>query len=286
MGSNLTKIKIRDRAFKHCQYHGQPLPRVDTSKYMEWDWDVSQNEELVFYTDDYISNPQKTHTKRIAWLIEPRCKQPQTYNWIQKNNSLYDFVLTHDKELLDLGGNFIYYPHCGNWIEEENRNPNHVKTKLVSMITSGKRNVGDHLKRHELISRYSDKIDVMGRGYKPIEPISKGLKDYRFHIAMENQAKDYYFTEKIINPIMTGTIPIYYGPECVKEIFDSRGIIFFENIDQIPNILNSLDDNLYQKMLPYAIENFKLAQKYRLSEDWMVENNVFERLGIKLGFSK
>lgn len=282
MGSNLIKIKILDRAFKHCQYHGQPVPRVDTSKYMEWDWNVGQDEELVFYTDDYISNPQLTHKKRIAWLIEPRCKQPQTYNWISTNNLLYDFVLTHDAELLNLGGNFIYYPHCGNWIEEENRKPNHIKTKLVSIITSAKRNVSDHLKRHELISRHSDKIDVMGRGYTPIEPISKGLKDYMFHIAMENQVKDYYFTEKIINPIMTGTIPIYYGPECVKKVFDPRGIIFFNDIDQIPNILNTLDDNLYQEMLPFAKENFKKAQKYRLSEDWMIENNVFDQLGIKL----
>ena len=99
---------------------------------------------------------------------------------------------------------------------------------------------------------------------------------------MENQVKDYYFTEKIINPIMTGTIPIYYGPDCVKEVFNPHGIIFFDKIDQIPNILDSLDNNLYQQMLPYAKENFKIAQKYRLSEDWMIENNVFERLGIKL----
>ena len=35
-------------------------------------------------------------------------------------------------------------------------------------------------------------------------------------------------------------------------------------------------------MLPFAKENFKKAQKYRLSEDWMIENNVFDQLGIKL----
>jgi hypothetical protein len=276
----LIKIKILDRAFKHCQYHGQPVPRVDTSKYMEWDWNVGQDEELVFYTDDYISNPQLTHKKRIAWLIEPRCKQPQTYNWISTNNLLYDFVLTHDAELLNLGSNFIFYPHCGAWIEHENRSTDHIKTKLVSMITSAKRNVADHIKRHELIQRHSDVIDVMGRGYKPIEPISEGLKDYMFNISMENQQGDYYFTEKIINPILTGTIPIYYGMSTIGNYFDTRGMIIFDDIDEIPSILSTLTSGLYKEMLPYAKINFALAKQYVLSEDWMIENGVFNKMDI------
>ena len=93
------------------------------------------------------------------------------------------------------------------------------------MITSGKKNVADHHKRHEIISRYGNKIDVMGRGYKPIEPISVGLIDYMFHIAMENESRDYHFSEKLINPIMVGSIPIYYGMPSVKEYFYEGGMI-------------------------------------------------------------
>ena len=280
MDSNLTKIKIVDSAFKHCQYHGQPLPRVDTSKFMEWDWNVSPNEDLVFYTDNHIRNPQHGHKKRIAWLIEPRCKQPHNYEWIVRGNKHYDYVLTHDKQLLDRGENFIFYPHCGAWIEHENRKVTHDKTKLVSMITSAKRNVADHQKRHELIQRHSDVIDVMGRGYKPIEPISKGLIDYMFHIAMENQQGDYYFTEKIINPMLVGTIPIYYGMTTIGDYFDTRGMIIFNDINEIPGILNKLTPELYKEMLPYVKSNFKEAHKYILSEDWMIENNVFNKMGI------
>tara|TARA_R100001377_G_C3184291_1_gene107910 strand:+ start:85 stop:933 length:849 start_codon:yes stop_codon:yes gene_type:complete len=280
MGDNLTKIKIVDNAFKHCQYHGQPLPRVDTSKYMEWDWNVGNNEELVFYTDNNIRHPHQGHKTRIAWLIEPRCKQPHNYNWIQQNDHLYDYVLTHDKQLLYLGDKYIFYPHCGNWIEHENRKTTHAKTKLVSMITSAKRNVADHNKRHELIKRHSDVIDVMGRGYVPIEPISKGLIDYMFHIAMENQRGDYYFTEKIINPLMTGTIPIYYGMSTIGDYFDTRGMIIFNDISEITDILGTLSNELYISMKPYIDKNFKLAHQYTLSEDWMIENGVFNRIGI------
>jgi hypothetical protein len=274
MDSTVNKkiIKISDNAFRHCMYHGQPLPPVAESKNMQWDWDVSENEDVVFYTDNNIRNPQPGHKTRIAWLIEPICKQPHNYEWISQNNHLYTYVLTHDSTLLLRGENFVFYPHCGCWIEEENRTVDHVKWDLVSMITSKKRNVPAHLLRHELIAQHRDSIHVYGRGYKPIEPISRGLIDYMFHIAMENQTKDYYFTEKIINPILTGTIPIYYGMPSIGDYFDTRGLILFNNINQIGDILSSLSRELYNEMLPYARINFELAQQYMLAEDWLYEH--------------
>jgi hypothetical protein len=275
MGYSMNKkvIKILDNAFKHCKYHGQPLPPVAESKFVEWDWDVSDTEDVVFYTDNHITQPKPGHNIRIAWLIEPYCKQPHNYHWISKNNELYAYVLTHDSTLLARGENFVFYPHCGCWIEEENRKVEHDKTRLVSMITSHKRNVPSHLLRHELIQRFGDNIEVMGRGYGPIDPISKGLIRYMFNIAMENQTKDFYFTEKIINPIMTGTIPIYYGMPSIGDYFDTRGLILFNTVDEIGDILQSLNENLYNDMLPYAKINFELAQQYILAEDWLYEHN-------------
>ena len=43
-------------------------------------------------------------------------------------------------------------------IKEENRKF-HNKTKNVSIIASGKKNVPDHLKRHELIAKFKSKIE-------------------------------------------------------------------------------------------------------------------------------
>jgi hypothetical protein len=119
----------------------------------------------------------------------------------------------------------------------------------------------------------------MGRGYKPIEPISVGLIDYMFHIAMENESRDYHFSEKLINPIVVGAIPIYYGMPSIGDYFDTRGMIIFNDVGEMDDILNSLSGDLYQSMLPYARENFKLAQNYILSEDWMYEN-VFKEMSI------
>ena len=80
---------------------------------------------------------------------------------------------------------------------------------------------------------------------------------------------------------MTGTIPIYYGPDCIGDYFNTKGMIIFKDVAEMDNILQSLDEDLYNQMLPYAKENFELAKQYILSEDWMYENGVYDKMGIK-----
>ena len=277
--SSKIKLKIIDSAFGHCKYSNNPLPITSISKHIEWDRNVTDSEDVVFYTDKDIQKVNVTgHKKRIAWLIEPYIKQPRQYEWISKNNNLFDYVLVNESSLLDRGENFIYYPFGGCWIEPENRKF-HNKTKKLSIICSAKKSVPDHYKRHELIKANSDKIDVLGRGYKRIASITDGLKDYYFHIAMENQRRDLHFSEKLINPIMTGTIPIYWGMPSIGDYFDLRGIIVMNDIEQFKDIYSTLDEALYNKMLPYAKENFNLAKQYILSEDWMYQN-IFKSMEI------
>lgn len=96
---------------------------------------------------------------------------------------------------------------------------------------------------------------------------------------MENQRRDLHFSEKLINPIMTGTIPIYWGMPSIGDYFDTRGMIIMNDIDDFPEIYNDLTEKRYMDMLPYAKENFEIAKQYVLSEDWMYEN-VFEKMGV------
>ena len=276
----MKKIKIVDKSFSHCKYSNNPLPPTSFSKYIEWDRKVSDVEELVFYTDGDILKPIPGHRKKIAWLLEPYVKQPNIYEWILQNNKLYDYVLTNEKKLLDRGENFIYYPFGGCWIDKKDRTIEHEKTKLVSIVASAKKNVPDHLKRHEIISKHKDIIDVMGRGYKPLDKIVDGLKDYMFNFSMENQTRDYHFSEKIINPIMVGTVPIYYGCESISKYFDTRGMVIFKEVSEVQDILKEIGSKMYNGMLPYIKENFKIAHQYILSEDWMYENKVLKEIGV------
>lgn len=51
------------------------------------------------------------------------------------------------------------------------------------------------------------------------------LRNYKFTIAFENSLMDGYTTEKLIQPFMAGSIPIYYGNPLVAEEFNRNAFI-------------------------------------------------------------
>ena len=96
------------------------------------------------------------------------------------------------------------------------------KPKLMSIMVSQKMYAPGHVYRHELVGRILQTnlpIDVWGRGcYHYKDDRVKGnftqfepYVGYQFHIAIENFQTNYYFSEKIIQPLLLGTIPIYLG---------------------------------------------------------------------------
>ena len=83
---------------------------------------------------------------------------------------------------------------------------------------------------------------------------------------MENNIEPDYFTEKLIDCFLTGTIPIYLGTKQVENYFDSNGIIFFDGDEDLPNILNELTSDLYDSKIESIKKNFELAKEYMFPE--------------------
>lgn len=84
-----------------------------------------------------------------------------------------------------------------------------------------------------------------------------------FSVTIENNKQDYYFTEKIIDCFLTGTVPIYYGCPSIGKFFNINGIIVIDSLDDIIRILPTITVDLYNQMKPYIEENYKTAQKYK-----------------------
>jgi hypothetical protein len=70
-------------------------------------------------------------------------------------------------------------------------------------------------------------------------------RKYRFAIAMENKAVPGYVTEKLLNAILAGSIPIYYGDQVwVKSVFNEKAIIFvqdFNTLEECANYISMVD---------------------------------------------
>jgi len=87
-------------------------------------------------------------------------------------------------------------------------------------------------------------------------------KPYKFVIAFENNYIDGYITEKIINPILAGAIPIYWGTSDVKQHFNPKRFIYINDFPTFEDCIKYIekidqDDQLYRQIInePFMINN-------------------------------
>lgn len=271
---NLRQTKIIDTNFAHASY----TTDFQTSKYIVWDRNLSGNDDVVFMTDNSMMHVDKVNGRKIGLLMEPTAINPHSYNWIRNNFSKFDTVLTYDKELLNLDKKFQFYPHGGCWIKPEDQVISD-KSKLISIVASNKTQTEGHRLRHHVINFLKNEIelDVFGRGYNPIQYKYDTLKDYAFSIVIENSRVDYYFTEKLIDSLITGTVPVYWGCPSIGDFFNTDGFIIFESIEDLNDKLKSISFETYSKMADAIKDNQERAKKYIIAEDWIYENtNIFQ----------
>jgi hypothetical protein len=131
-----------------------------------------------------------------------------------------------------------------------------IKMNKMSIMISMKYHTFGHKYRHELTSRIlSEKlpIDIYGRGCKAYNVDSPHLKgefdniepyeSYDFHIAIENVESNHYFSEKITNPLLNGTTPIYWGCKNIESYFPNEVIRLIGNVEQDIRLIKDILEN-------------------------------------------
>jgi hypothetical protein len=160
------------------------------------------------------------------------------YSWIKTNHSLFDLILTHNKELSLTNEKFKYYPVWPRiWIPKEDRKI-YSKTKTTSAIFSNRRQTIGHQTRHIIANKFSNLIDLYGKGYNPIEIKTQGISEYMYHVVVENE-KNGYASEKVNDAFCCGSIPIYWGSSSsnVLDFYNDEGILMFETMEELEHIL-------------------------------------------------
>jgi Glycosyltransferase family 10 (fucosyltransferase) C-term len=87
------------------------------------------------------------------------------------------------------------------------------KQHALSWITSNLAVFAGHRSRLEFLDRLRSSVpfDLYGRGFNPIADKWDGLAPYRYSIVVENFQNPYYWSEKIADPLLAWTMPIYFG---------------------------------------------------------------------------
>lgn len=249
-----------------------------------------QNGAVVIFTDNSLAEKKAMSPpphKAVALLLESPEYHRRFYDYIAQHNRFFDLVLTFDKTLLDRGENFRMNLFGTTWLNVAYRQL-WPKTKFCSLILSNKRQTSGHQLRHEIAERLMTEgrsVDIYGGNYLKLPyPTTKhyapdhspthlsnqkilALKDYRYSVVIENCKTDYYFTEKLIDAFLTGTVPLYYGCPSIGQFFNSQGLLTFSTAAECHALLASLQSgtkahDMYEAMRPSIMDNFERAQKY------------------------
>lgn len=257
------RLSIKDRAFAHSPFSNNPVPPVTFSEFMTWDREAPVSDKTI-YTDAEIPNAPDGV---IAWYIEPIRNRPEVYEYMAEEGRRFREVWTSDFKLLAMLPNARFVPFGGCWIAPEDRKI-WPKSKGTSIIASVKRGSYEYELRH----RVAPLVDAYGMDYRPLEHKIDGLRDYRFHVVIENVCCDYWFTEKLIDCFVTGTVPIYRGCPSIGGFFNLDGIMRAETAYEMMDALGKATDDRYESMLPAIRDNFWRAKDFLLAEDWLCRN--------------
>jgi len=199
---------------------------------------------------------------KIAWLLEPPSIINRIYEFVAGNINQFQCVFTHCRKFVELFPNkAVYYPFGTTSIKVEDVGYN-TKTDKVCMIVSDKKVTAGHKFRHEVVEKFKDKITRLKCGGEREYKLPY-LKNCMYSIEIENGQFDGYFSEKLIDCFLTGTVPIYCGDPTIGQIFDTEGMLSFNSIDELEVILNSdLSQERYHSMKDAISNNFYTAHNY------------------------
>ncbi len=270
------RIKIVDANFTHASVAGSYDPSV-RSETIDW-YRGDDPHRLTVFTDSCLDRVDESESEiNVAWLLESPLIARPAYSRIRKIYRKFDRVMTFDKELLGLGERFVFCPLGGCWIDPAERRLQE-KSQMLSAIVSHKRQTVGQKLRHKVVKKFGDALNghLYGRGSREIANKLEGLAPYRYTIVIENGRMDYYFTEKLIDALVTGTVPIYWGCPDIGRFFDLGGIIPFEKSRDLRSILASLSEEEYEGRREAVVRNIERAKRYCMIEDGLWEHCLKE----------
>jgi len=258
-------------------YSERPWCRgLDLSRPFEVVHDKPKNNNITYFIRDGIYQVDEVESRiKVALLTECRPFDVQDrYVFVEDNRDKFDYIVSYDDQLaLKCPDKICPTPEGGTWVWPQEKQQVYKKSKLCSYVVSNKNETQEQKMRVELLRILSEnktEIGLFGRGHNPFpedhdndyDGKSNILKDYAFSITIENWIQDNYFSEKIMDCFMVGTVPIYFGAREIGKYFNSNGIITVESIEDVMRVLQDLSFDKYQKMLPFVQENFERAKNH------------------------
>lgn len=213
---------------------------------------------------------------KLLVICEPEIINPP--NWNLDNHKYFKKIFTWSDDLID-GDKYVKLNTCLP-VEGFEKYFERNKSKFITQISSAKISSAHgelYSKRIDAINYFavkdSEKFEFYGKGW-PNHKLYKGeildkyetLSEYKFSICFENSnAQNGYITEKILDCILCGVVPIYWGAPNIKRWIPGGTFINFTeldcNFDQLSVFLDNMTDEMYGNYLENQYQ-FLTSEKY------------------------
>lgn len=228
--------------------------------------DLGKKDHLLCYPDrKLLWRPRPKVRARVSVLVaEPKGVEPEIHRALPFLWWRFFRVFTHDPLLLERLSNARFLPFGTSWVGR-NEEIDRTKTHHMSLIASDKRFLEGHRLRHAIAdwSRLEElDVDLLGRAYREIETKQEGLAPYRYSVVIENERRDNYFSEKLLDAFYCDTIPIYWGAPNIDRFFETRGMVVCQNEAELQRAVASLDEDDYRRFAEFLPANKLRADEF------------------------
>jgi hypothetical protein len=222
-------------------------------------WEEPADYYVVINCPPFTVSPPPNQT--IVFRMEPNMENNSFMwgEWSKPDPSQYLFVGYHSEH----HNNCEW--HLSKTYTELLNNPIH-KTETLSAVLSDKYKDYGHIKRIDFAKFIDHKglsIHMFGgnkfnwkeyKGELPPYEKDNGLFPYKYTLGVENHKIPGYFTEKLIDGILSECLTFYHGCPNIKEFIDERAFVWLElsNFEEDYKKINeAIVSNLWEERLPY-----------------------------------
>lgn len=193
----------------------------------------------------------------------------------------YNHILSYDKVILNTFPHARLCLHGGCWVHKDEYEAVNIAEKMfkVSCIVGCKQETEGHTFRLQLYIQQTKLPNVIfyrssREGYVLPSICNNPLLDtdskyplfktYQFSLVIENSKQENYFTEKLIDCLITKTIPIYWGCPNIDDFFDTSGWVLLDTttINEVKFAMESLTPDMYERYQDVIERNYETAKQY------------------------
>ena len=211
---------------------------------------------------------------KVALLLtEPKVVHQKYYSLIWLLRFKFDLILCRHTNICQKYSNVVQFQPAECWVKLEQIEGSIEKSLACSLIASAKNKLAGHKLRHQLVRWVKDEAiecEVLGRGYQSFEKKVDGLLPYCYSVVIENIEEPHYFTEKLLDAFICGTVPIYWGANNICDYFDPAGMVICKDLTELKSALQMMEFPFSEVMKNAMVINKDKALSYISFEQRLV----------------